>query len=94
MAFKSSSVAFWDAGHGIGGLIGRDTPMCLPVRIVPWNSGSDLGEDKSKMVTGHGGEVIVAPAMNTGDRFTAAAANGILCSKLKVRPLLSTECSP
>src|SRR5687767_15424220 len=38
--FKSSSVAFRYAGHGIGGFIGRDTPICRPVRIVCMNISS------------------------------------------------------
>jgi hypothetical protein len=34
------SIVVTGAGHGIGGLIGRDTPICLPVRIARTNMSS------------------------------------------------------
>jgi hypothetical protein len=40
IAFRSSSVIFLYTGQGIGGRIGRDFPMCLPVLMAVRNVSS------------------------------------------------------
>src|SRR5437868_4147998 len=41
MLARSLSVMFENAGHGIGGRIGRPLPMCFPVRIACMNCSCD-----------------------------------------------------
>jgi hypothetical protein len=60
--------------------------VAVPRARVLWNSGSGLGEDKSKRVTGHGCEIIVA----SGHEYPRS----LYGSRGEWHPVLEAETTP